>query len=49
MTAPEAYIQYSLDVFTGEVTNDATASFLSSFMSEFRTDIERVLPVIPRS
>src|SRR5215212_10105781 len=37
MTAPEAYIQYSPDVFTpdGEVTNDATVSFLSSFMSEF--------------
>ena len=51
MTAPEAYIQYSPDVFTneGEVTNDATASFLSSFMSEFRTRIERVLTVIPRS
>src|SRR3954471_15637874 len=51
MTAPEAYIQYSPEVFTseGEVTNDATASFLSSFMSEFRTHIERVLTVIPRS
>jgi chromate reductase, NAD(P)H dehydrogenase (quinone) len=51
MTAPEAYTQYSLDVFAneGEVTNDATASFLSSFMSEFRTYIERVLTVIPRS
>jgi len=50
MTAPEAYIQYSPEVFTneGEVTNDATASFLSSFISEFRTHIERVLTVIPR-
>jgi chromate reductase, NAD(P)H dehydrogenase (quinone) len=51
MTAPEAYIQYSPEVFTsdGEVTNDATAAFLSNFMSEFRIHIARVLTVIPRS
>jgi chromate reductase len=50
MTAPEAYIQYSPEVFTddGEVTNDATAAFLSSFMEEFRTHLARVLTVIPR-
>jgi chromate reductase, NAD(P)H dehydrogenase (quinone) len=50
MTAPEAYIQYSPEVFTndGEVANDATATFLSNFMSEFRTHIARVLTVIPR-
>jgi chromate reductase, NAD(P)H dehydrogenase (quinone) len=50
MTAPEAYIQYSPEVFTedGEVTNDATAAFLSSFMVEFRTHLTRVLTVIPR-
>src|SRR5215211_1520164 len=50
MTAPEAYIHYSSEVFTndGEVTNDATAAFLSDFMREFRTHIERVLTVIPR-
>jgi chromate reductase, NAD(P)H dehydrogenase (quinone) len=50
MTAPEAYIQYSPEVFTddGEVTNDATAAFLSSFMVEFRTHLARVLTVIPR-
>jgi len=51
MTAPEAYIQYSPEVFTadGEVTSDATASFLSTFMSEFRDHIARVLTVLPRS
>jgi chromate reductase len=50
MTAPEAYIQYSPEVFTedGEVSNDATAVFLRSFMEEFRTHLTRVLTVIPR-
>ena len=50
MTAPEAYIQYSPEVFTedGEVTNDATGGFLSNFMAEFRTHLARVLTVIPR-
>ena len=50
MTAPEAYIQYSPEVFTedGEVTSDATALFLRSFMEEFRTHLARVLTVIPR-
>ena len=51
MTAPEAYIQYSPEVFAddGEVTNDSTATFLSGFMSEFRDHIARVLTVLPRS
>jgi chromate reductase len=50
MTAPEAYIQYSADVFAedGEVQDDATRVFLSDFMSEFRTHLVRVLTVIPR-
>ena len=50
MTAPEAYIQYSPDVFTpdGEVTADATAGFLRDFMTEFRDHVERVLTVLPR-
>src|SRR5918997_1605075 len=41
MTSPEAYIQYSPDVFTpdGEVSSDATALFLSNFMTEFRDHI----------
>ena len=51
MTAPEAYIQFSADVFTdeGEVANDATATFLAGFMNEFRDHVARVLTVLPRS
>ena len=50
MTTPEAYIQYSPDVFTddGDVTNQSTRDFLSNYMAEFRTYIVRVLTVIPR-
>jgi chromate reductase len=50
MTAPEAYIQFSPDVFLpdGEVSSDATAAFLSNFMTEFRDHIARVLTVLPR-
>jgi chromate reductase, NAD(P)H dehydrogenase (quinone) len=50
MTAPEAYIQYSPEVFRddGEVTNESTREFLSTFMSEFRTYIGMVLTVLPR-
>jgi chromate reductase, NAD(P)H dehydrogenase (quinone) len=50
MTAPEAYIRYSPEVFTaeGEVINEAVAAFLGNFMNEFRTHLTRVLTVIPR-
>jgi chromate reductase, NAD(P)H dehydrogenase (quinone) len=50
MTAPEAYIRYTPEIFTadGEITDDATAAFLSNFMSEFHTHMARVLTVIPR-
>jgi chromate reductase len=50
MTAPEAYIRYTPEIFTadGEITDDATAAFLSNFMREFRTHLARVLTVIPR-
>jgi chromate reductase len=50
MTAPEAYIQYSPEVFLddGEVTNDSTREFLSMYMAEFRTYIGMVLTVLPR-
>jgi chromate reductase, NAD(P)H dehydrogenase (quinone) len=50
MTAPEAYIQYSPEVFTddGEVTNDSTREFLSNYMIEFHAYIVRVLTVLPR-
>ncbi|MEI5674699.1 MULTISPECIES: glycogen debranching N-terminal domain-containing protein [unclassified Nocardioides] len=50
MTSPEAYIQYSADVFRadGEVTDDSTEAFLRAFMAEFRTYIGMVLTVLPR-
>ena len=50
MTAPEAYIQYSPEVFRddGEVTDDATREFLTAYMIEFRTYIGMVLTVLPR-
>lgn len=50
MTAPEAYIQYSPEVFgaDGEVTNESTAAFLRGFMSEFGDHVARVLTVLPR-
>ena len=50
MTAPEACIQFSPEVFTpdGEVTDDSTAEFLRGYMRDFREHIARVLTVIPR-
>jgi chromate reductase len=50
MTSPEAYIQYSPEVFQddGEVTNDSTRDFLTAYMAEFRTYIGMVLTVLPR-
>ncbi len=50
MTSPEAYIQYSPEVFLddGEVTSDATREFLRAFMAEFQTYIGMVLAVLPR-
>jgi chromate reductase, NAD(P)H dehydrogenase (quinone) len=50
MTAPEAYIRYTPEIFTagGEVTDDAMGAFLGNFMSEFRIHLMRVLTVIPR-
>ena len=50
MTAPEAYIQFSPDVFTddGEIKNESTESFLSGYMSEFHDHVVRVLTVLPR-
>ena len=50
MTAPEAYIQYSPEVFDddGGVHKEATEEFLRAFMSEFREHIQRVLTVLPR-
>jgi chromate reductase, NAD(P)H dehydrogenase (quinone) len=50
MTSPEAYIQFSHDVFSddGEVSNQATETFLRDYMTEFRDHVERVLTVLPR-
>jgi chromate reductase, NAD(P)H dehydrogenase (quinone) len=50
MTAPEAYIQFSADVFgeDGTVSNPGTEEFLRDFMSEFRDHVQRVLTVLPR-
>jgi chromate reductase len=50
MTAPEAYIHYSPDVFgdDGEVKNESTKAFLRNYMEEFRTYMGMVLTVLPR-
>ena len=50
MTAPEAYIHFTPEVFTddGEVTNESTEEFLRNYMAEFRDHVERVLTVLPR-
>lgn len=50
MTAPEAYIHFSPEVFgpDGEVNDEGTAAFLRGYMDEFRTHLIRVLTVIPR-
>lgn len=51
MTAPEAYITFSPEIFQpdGEVNNAETAEFLRNFMNEFRDHITRVLTVLPRT
>ncbi len=50
MTAPEAYIQFSPEVFRddGSIAKESTEAFLTEFMREFRVHIERVLTVLPR-
>jgi len=50
MNSPEAYIQFTPDLITdeGEVTVESTREFLTNYMVEFRTFIERVLTVLPR-
>jgi chromate reductase, NAD(P)H dehydrogenase (quinone) len=50
MTAPEAYIKFSPELFPGDgqVTDDSTKDFLSSYMAEFRDHVVRVLTVLPR-
>src|SRR5687768_14362616 len=50
MTAPEAYIQFSSDVFgeDGTIHKADTEEFLRCFMTEFRDYMQRVLTVLPR-
>lgn len=50
MTAPEAYIQFTPELFPGNgaVTDEGMKSFLAAYMSEFRDHIMRVLTVLPR-
>jgi chromate reductase len=50
MTAPEAYIRFSPEVFAedGTVRDESTETFLRDYMGEFRDHIERVLTVLPR-
>ena len=50
MNAPEAYIQFTPDLIDedGKVSNESTAEFLKTYMSEFAVFIERVLTVLPR-
>jgi chromate reductase, NAD(P)H dehydrogenase (quinone) len=50
MTAPEAYIKFTPQLFPGdgEVTDESTRTFLATYMSEFRDHIARVLTVLPR-
>ncbi len=50
MTSPEAYIQYSPDVFRddGTVTVPSTEDFLRTYMAEFRAYVDMVLTVLPR-
>lgn len=50
MTAPEAYIQYSPEVFAddGRILDSSTEEFLRDYMSEFHDYMQRVLTVLPR-
>jgi chromate reductase len=50
MTAPEAYIQYSPDIFCddGEIKSVETSAFLTLYMQSFRDFIERVTTVVPQ-
>lgn len=51
MTAPEAYMKFSPDIFpgNGEVADKPIQVFLETFMAEFRDHIMRVLTVLPRN
>ena len=50
MTAPEAYIRYTAELFPGDgvVTDESTTAFLANYLAEFRDYVVRVLTVLPR-
>ena len=50
MTAPEAYIQFSPEVFgeDGSISKKETEEFLRNYMAEYREHVQRVLTVLPR-
>jgi chromate reductase len=50
MTAPEAYITFSPEIFPGdgECAVNSTSEFLKNYMAEFRDHVVRVLTVLPR-
>ena len=50
MTAPEAYISFSPEIFPGggECAVESTRDFLKNYMAEFRDHLVRVLTVLPR-
>src|SRR3954465_4134975 len=51
MNAIEAYIEFTPNLVTddGEVTNEATREFLTTYMKEFHGFISRVYMALPRS
>jgi chromate reductase len=50
MTAPEAYLTLTPGLISedGDVSDESTAAFLTTFMRDFRMHTERVLTVLPR-
>ncbi len=50
MTSPEAYLQFSPDVYgeDGSVSDESTREFLRTFMTEFHDYSRMVLSVLPR-
>ncbi|MGO2931781.1 NAD(P)H-dependent oxidoreductase [Microbacterium sp.] len=50
MTAPEAYIHFTDEVFhdDGTIADSDTEDLLRSYMAEFRDHVQRVLTVLPR-
>ncbi len=51
LTAPEAYIQYSPEVFRadGEIDDPEMCTFLTSYMQSYRDFVARVLSVAPKA